>query len=156
MSEFDDYENEENYQQFKQDMSSQMQHMKRYHQETAHQNAANDQAAIFNDALKEAGLDQTSFNQLVALNPEGTRESFVEHVKSYVGNVARKRDKKTGQFVPGKPQAQPQGHVPEVQPRDLTEQDRANKMADLKARANKGESIDEEDVISTLFPDPLY
>ena len=66
--------------------------------------ASKEQNQIFSDALTEAGLDQEAFNELVQLDPQGTKQAFKSHVQSYVKTVARKRDPKTGQFLKGKPQ----------------------------------------------------
>ena len=81
--------------------------------EDAFEDQQREQQKIFTDALAEHGLDQNAFNALVSADPDGTKQTFKEHLKSYVGKVARKRNPK-GQFVKaaphqetGRPQQQP-------------------------------------------------
>ena len=95
-----------------------------------------EQNQIFSDALKEAGLDQQTFNDLVALDPEATKEAFTDGVRNYVGTIARRRDKK-GRFIPGKPQPQgrPAPQRPEGKRYDgkgmKTNQDVFNALVDI-------------------------
>lgn len=102
------------YQTFKETMDSQSKHFQRYQTEQAQIQAKQQEANIFNDALKDAGLSQEQFNQLVAMDPEATQADFKQGVKEYVSKIARRRDKK-GRFLPGKPQAQgqPSGPAPQ-------------------------------------------
>ena len=50
MTEFEDYDGEYDYEQFKQGMDSQMAHMKRYQAEQANKAGADEQTAIFQAA----------------------------------------------------------------------------------------------------------
>lgn len=93
------------YKRFKGDMDEQAKHYRRWQAEEAQKAAMADQQKIFNEALAEAGVDQQTFNELVAIDPQGTRQAFTEGIKEYVGKIVRRRDEK-GRFVPGKPQPQ--------------------------------------------------
>ena len=160
MSDYNEYLDEESqeysYQQFKETMDGQVKHLNRYQAEQSQKAAATDQQNIFNDALKEVGISNDQFKELVSKDPQGTRETFVNHVKSYVSNVARNRDPQTGQFVSGKPKAQQYESGKSVQQRREQRQQAGPTTAELRARAEKGETISEDDVMRAAFPDSLF
>ena len=105
--EFDEFstpdEKEMEYQRKKKVFDAMNEDQVRYNAEKAAEAAQAEQTKIFTDALSEAGLDEKSFAQLVNLDPQGTQDVFKSHVQSYVKTVARRRNPKTGQFLPGKP-----------------------------------------------------
>lgn len=148
MTEFDEYNDEQQYQEFKSGMDAQMENLKRYQGEQTSKAVDVDQRNIFLHALAEVGLDEPTFNQLAAINPQGTRESFIEGVRTHVANVTRLRDPKTGQFIPGKPQ--PQVPAPSQQ---QAQADSRAKLDTLhtKAQGNVLSEDDELSVIDALF-----
>lgn len=109
----------------------------RYDAEKQLEAAQAEQNQIFADALKESGLDQETFNELVRLDPQGTRQAFTEHVKSYVGKIARRRDSR-GRFLPGKPQSQGQ-QQPQKKLSPVTE---ASKLAQANRKQTDGKYYD--------------
>lgn len=118
--------------------------------EIAQEGAQANQQQIFMDSLARHGLDEKTFAELAQKDPQGTQKTFQDHVDSYVGSIARRRDPKTGQFLPGKakPQhretpsvmgragreAQPSGHK-RFDPKQSrgTDQDMTNMVLDVLA-----------------------
>ena len=61
-----------------------------------------EQRQPINESLKGAGLSPEELQQILNSNPDMATQEFKQGIKKYIGNVAkRKRDPKTGRFLPG-------------------------------------------------------
>ena len=96
-NEFNDDEYE--YQESKEQMKKYLKHQQRFQQEENQKYVAQQNQAVFNEALAEAGLSQDQFNALVQQNPEVVQKTFKENVKNYVTTIASKPRNSAGQFI---------------------------------------------------------
>ena len=96
-NEFNDDEYE--YQESKEQMTKYLKHQQRFQQEENQKYVAQQNQAVFNEALAEAGLSQDQFNALVQQNPEVVQKTFKENVKNYVTTIASKPRNAQGQFI---------------------------------------------------------
>jgi len=140
-----DYDNDEyEYQNFKQTMDEQTKHFQRYQQEQAQQYSNKVFNDLWNETLKEEGLDPQTYGNLAAQDPEHVKASLKNSMKNLIGNVKKGRDSQ-GRFT--KQQGQPQ------------RVDSHAKLDELKEKVNKGGRItssDEDAILEALFPDPLW
>lgn len=116
------------------------------------ENVKNQQAFMtdtWNQALKEAGIDQKEYDQLYAEDPDGASKVMQDGMKNLAKSVAaRKRDPKTGQFVKEQGAAKPAGRT---QPGNIAERVEA-----AKARANSGKRVSDDtvnDILEVLLED---
>ncbi len=125
----------------------------RWQQEKANEQAVANQAKIFNDALKDAGVTSEQFADLISKDPSGTQEVFKDHVQSYVHKVTGRARNEKGQFVPGKPETANFQHGQSVQNRKTKQ---AN-LDELRAKSQKGalSHEDELSLIDSLLDGPL-
>jgi hypothetical protein len=96
---YDDYQFEEDKQTYSR--------MQKFQQRMQAEQAQRETNKVFQEALKEHGLSTEDWNALLQKDPASAQQTFKEHVNSYVGSVARKRDSK-GRFLPGKAKPQHQ------------------------------------------------
>jgi len=155
MSDYDDYIDRESkefeYQQAKEGLDKNSAHWERWQAEKNQEAAAKNQRKIFTDALSAEGLSQAQFDQLVSQNPQEVQQDFEQGVREYISKVAsRGRDSK-GRYTKQQIQGTPGRSV-----QQRREQQAGPTTSELKDRANRGEQINEMDVIDALFPDPLF
>jgi hypothetical protein len=82
--------------------------LQKFQQRQQAEQAAKAQQRIFENALKKHNLTADQWQELLNMDPGAAQQEFEAHVESYVGSVARKRDPKTGRFLPGKAKPQHQ------------------------------------------------
>ena len=117
MVDYEDYENDEyldpqerelRYQRNRRAMEAFEKDRARYQQEKNAQKQQAEANQIWQDALKEVGISPEQYNELVQKDPSSVKQLYREQVRDFAHKVARKRDPKTGRFLPGRPQQQVQ------------------------------------------------
>jgi hypothetical protein len=103
MDNFDDTYSDEEFEMDKEVYNRTLKFQQRMQQEEN----AKQQQKVWEATLKKHGLTQKEFNDLIATNPEATKQHFQQGLDDYVSKVKRNRDPVTGRFVSGKPK-QPQ------------------------------------------------
>jgi hypothetical protein len=111
MTNFDDYTDDEfltpedreaRYQRTKAGFAAFEQDQARYQAEKQQQQQKAEADKIFQDTLKEYGISQKAYAELLQKDPEFIKQTYKEQVRDFASKVARKRDPKSGRFLPGK------------------------------------------------------
>jgi hypothetical protein len=140
----DDFE----YQEFKQDMDAKSKHLQRWQAEQAQKFSDKVFNDLWNETLNEEGLDLQTYGNLASQDPEHVKAELKKSMKSLIGNVKKGRK---GQFV-----KQPQGGQ---MPQPPTEQEAQSKLDHYREISKKRTLTDNEsvDVLDALFgADPLW
>lgn len=103
---------------------------------------------ILNEELSEAGIDQATYQRLVAEDEDTAREAYRESVRNIIQRVKRPRNKK-GQFVPHTRETAHHAHH--------RSPDRQARFEDLKAKAQNRPltSSEEEEIVDDIIGDAL-
>jgi len=139
----DEFNDDYDYQIFKENMDAQAKHLQRWQTEQAQQYSNKVFNDLWNETLQEEGLDPQTYGNLAAQDPEHVKASLKNSMKNLIGNVKKGRNAK-GQFV-----KQPQQGVP---------QDSRATLDAMHEKSKKGplSSEDELAVLDALFgTDPL-
>lgn len=139
------------YAESKEQIQKMIKHQNRYANEQAQAQAAQAQEKVFKDALKEHGLDEKTWQELLSKDPEGATKHFAEGVSEYVGKVARQRDPKTGRWLPGKAKQEPRTTLGRPAPKA--------QMKDFDPNAKRSGTDEEiQGMIDQVLPadDPLW
>ena len=111
-----------------------------------------DFSKMWNESLKEEGLDQQAYAELYNADPEGARAALKQSMTHVAKSVSRGRDNK-GRFTKQQTQGTPGKNV---QRRETAHHSSEPALADIKARVAKGENVSDDAILEAMFPDPLY
>jgi len=149
-----DYEEEMDYQEFKQDMDAKSKHLQRWQAEQAKQYSDKVFNDLWNETLQEEGLDPQAYGNLASQDPEHVKAELKKSMKTLVGNVKKGRDNR-GRFTK-QPQTPHGGNVQEPQ----TQKQYQDKLDQYREVSKKRALTDDEgmDVLDALFggPAPLW
>ena len=109
--------------------------------------------AQWEQELKNVGLTQQQYNDLINKNPDMIKQAVMEGQRQLAQKAARLRDPRTGRYLPNQPapQAQPQTGLPNLgqyQPPRVKQT--GEKTAQTKERVYRGESVSDDDVLDAL------
>ena len=137
------FENDYDYQVFKENMDSQAKHLQRWQAEQAKHYSDKVFNDLWNETLQEEGLDPQAYGNLAAQDPEHVKIELKKSMKNLVSNVKKGRNIR-GQFAK-QPQT-PQG-------REVQQQDSRATLDALKEKANKGPLTSEDEIaaLDALF-----
>jgi len=137
----ENYDDEYDYQVFKENMDSQAKHIQRWQAEQAQQYSNKVFNDLWEEALKEEGIDGQAYSNLASQDPEYVKAELKKSMKTLVGNVKKGRNIR-GQFVKQTPQG-----------REVQQQDSRATLDALKEKANKGPLTSEDEIaaLDALF-----
>lgn len=94
----------------------------------------------FKKALAKVGLDERQWANLINENPEAVQESFKQHVKAYVKDVAGSRGRR----------AEPKGRLAEPMRGRPSQPRRGSNYDDLKEKVSRGHAPSDDELIEHL------